>query len=123
MGKINLHLAKPSSKELAALYKKLTGKTLSPEGRASIEATLEKTIRPERTPAEQRFLVQMERLRGRPLTVYEENLSIEQCLALNGTLDWGSPLGLTVRPSPRSRAPARPSGGSGSHIDLYFSTK
>jgi hypothetical protein len=88
VGKVNLHLAKANQQSLAALYKKLTGKDLSPEGLRKVEDAL-KTVgtRPKRTPAEQRFLVQMERLRGRPVTVYEENLSIEQCLALNGTLD------------------------------------
>ncbi len=76
-----------ASQPITPVYGSLSLVDDTMEGRASPEATLEKTTRPKRTPAEQRFLVQMERLRGRPLTVYEENLSIEQCLALNGTLD------------------------------------
>jgi hypothetical protein len=39
-----------------------------------------------RTPEEQQFLKQMERLQGRPLTEQEANLAIEQARAIEPSL-------------------------------------
>ena len=45
-----------------------------------------KADKPQRTTEEQEFLKDMTRMQGRPLTVQEENLSIEQARQL-GELD------------------------------------
>jgi hypothetical protein len=44
--------------------------------------TTKTTTKPKRTPEEQQFRSQMERLEGRPLTEQEANLALEQARAL-----------------------------------------
>jgi hypothetical protein len=47
---------------------------------------------PQRTPAEQRFLDTLARLVGRPLTVQEANLAIDQAKAIGRTTSPNVPL-------------------------------